>query len=116
MQKLELKPFEFKGDYINGEFVKAKSPNGEWQIVSPANLKDKIVQVSFQNSHVDEACKAARQAYKGWASLSLEKRKEYLLKLKAVFAAGVDRMAELISRETGKPLWETKPEAAGLAN
>ena len=116
MPKLELKPFEFKGNYINGEFVHPKRPDGEWSVVSPANLKDKIIQVSFENAHVDEACRAARQAYRGWSMLPLEKRKEYLLKLKAVFAAGTERMAELISRETGKPLWETKTEAAGLGN
>lgn len=116
MAKIDLKPWSFKGNYIDGDFRTPKRPDGDWEIFSPADLKDKVFTAQYENAEVDAACKSARRAYRAWSLLSVDSRKEHLLKLKAVFLANADKMAELISRETGKPIWETKTEAAGLAS
>lgn len=106
----------FKGNYINGEFNSVTDADGQWAIKSPADLKDKIIEVKFSNAAVARACEAAQKAYSQWSRLTLEERKSFLLKLKTVFLARQEEMAALISRETGKPLWESKTEAAGLAS
>ena len=64
--------------------------------------------------HEEQAVQTARKAYLHWAHLGLEKRKTYLLRLKEMFAAKGVELAEILSRETGKPLWETKTEVTAL--
>lgn len=107
---------EFKGDFIDGRFVKIDKADEQWEMPSPANLKDIVFRSSARYDHVDQAVSAAREAYLPWAHMGLEKRKEHLLRLKEVFSAGAEELARLIARETGKPLWESKTEAAALAN
>lgn len=104
------------GDYIQGEFVKIKRKDDEWSVVSPADLQDKIIDVQSESEHVEKACLAAKSAFRAWASKSVSERKEYLLKLKQEFTNRAAEMAECISRETGKPLWETKLEAQALSS
>lgn len=109
-----LNPLSFLGDFVDGRFVLGEQPDLEWTIKSPADLKDVVVEVSAQNNHVEQACLAARAAYSRWAHLSLQERGTYLGRLKEVFHAHADPWAEIISRETGKPLWETKTEITAM--
>lgn len=106
----------FKGDYISGKWILSDRPDAEWTVQSPANLKDTVLRPVERFDHVEKAVQSARKAYLPWAHLGLEKRKAYLLRLKEVFLARANEVAEIISRETGKPLWETKGEAAALAS
>lgn len=110
------KKIEYRGDFFEGQFHLAESYDEEWQTHSPANLKDKIFEPGAKWEHVNKAVDSARKAYLPWAHLGFEKRREHLLRLKEVFLSRAGELAEIISRETGKPLWETKGEAAGLAN
>lgn len=107
-------PVKFLGDFINGEFVKSDRPDGSWKKHSPADLKDLILEVESCHAHIGQACQAAKQAYKSWRSTTLQTRAEYLNRLKELYLAHKDEMAELIARETGKPLWEAKTEAQAL--
>jgi succinylglutamic semialdehyde dehydrogenase len=109
------KTLDFKGDFLNGRFVMPDAADEEWEVPSPANLKDIVIRPEAKFEHVDRAVEGARKAYLPWAHLGLEKRREHLLRLKEVFLSRGAELAEIISRETGKPLWETKGEAAGLA-
>lgn len=106
---------KYLGDYIDGRFVLAEKPDGEFKDFSPADLNDHIMTVPFRRDNMEEACLAAKKAFLPWAALSLDERKKYLLKLKEVFEKNVDEMAEIISRDTGKPYWETQTEAKALA-
>lgn len=116
MKEQIVKPIEHNGDYIDGQFILPERADGDWVIRSPADLKDQIISISSSYDHVHAACAAAKQAYRTWAHTSLDDRKEHLLKLKKAFQLHADAMAELISREVGKPLWEAKTEAAALAS
>lgn len=106
----------YLGDFIDGSFVRPKKPDGEWTNNSPADLKDQVIRIEYEFNQADIACKVARDAFPAWSALTLDQRKSYLLRLKEVFLAHADEMAEIISRETGKPFWETKTEAAALAS
>ncbi|MBX3020403.1 MAG: succinylglutamate-semialdehyde dehydrogenase [Bdellovibrionales bacterium] len=107
---------KFLGDFINGRFELIEHNDEDWEVPSPANLKDIVIRPSAKFDNVDRAVSAARQAFLPWAHLGAEKRKAYLMRLKEIFQARGAEVAELIARETGKPLWESKTEAAALIN
>lgn len=111
-----MNTIKFQGDFIGGKFRSHESPDGEWTIASPSDLKDTVLQPHFVLSHIDEACSVAKKAFPAWASLSQEERNSYLNRLKEVYISRLDEMAEVISRETGKPTWEAKSEAQLLAS
>lgn len=112
---MNLKNITFAGDFVAGKFIKAEKPDGQFKDISPGDLNDQVMTVSYQLDHVDRACKAARDAYLPWARLSLDERKNYLLKLRGIFVAHEAEMAELIARDTGKSLWDATTEAKALA-
>ncbi len=109
-----MQPIQFKGDYIAAEFMRRESDDDSWSVHSPADLKDHVFEAESYFSHIDKAVEAARLAYKSWSRTSLEERKSALMRLQKVFKARSEEMAEVISRETGKPLWEARTESAAL--
>lgn len=104
-----------KGNFIAGEFKKVTKPDLSWEVKSPSDLSDSVGVISSNNQDVDFAVEAARSAFKSWSKLSLDDRINYVLKLKDVFIARKEEIAKCISRETGKPYWETLGEAGALA-
>lgn len=112
----QIYPIRYLGDFIKGRFVPVEKGDGEFKDISPADLNDHIMTVKFKYNHIDEACAAAKQAFPAWARLSLEERKKYLLRLKEVFDSHTEQMAQLISRDTGKSLWDSLTEAKNLGN
>lgn len=114
MQKIS--PVKFLGDYIDGAWIKSETPNENWEIRSPADQNDFVVTASGYFNNVTSACRAAKYAFKKWSHSPLNERKDHLVKLKKVFQQRAEDMAKIIARETGKPLWEAKTEAAALAN
>ena len=59
---------------------------------------------------------AARAAWPDWAARSVSYRIETLRRFANVVRAREDEFADLIARETGKPLWEAKTEVAAVIN
>jgi succinylglutamic semialdehyde dehydrogenase len=112
---MSLKPVLFAGDFIAGKFIKSEKADGQFKDISPADLTDNVMDVTYQLDHVEKACRAAKEAYMPWAKLSLNERKNYLLKLRDIFVAHEPQMAELIARDTGKALWDATSEAKALA-
>jgi succinylglutamic semialdehyde dehydrogenase len=58
----------------------------------------------------DREVAAARAAWPGWASKPLTVRIETLRRFANLVRGAKDRFADLIARETGKPLWEAATE------
>lgn len=71
--------------------------------------------VAAAHAEVEAAVKAARKAFPAWAQLPLKDRIAYLEKFSALLRQD-NPLAETISQETGKPLWESKEEVLGIAN
>jgi succinylglutamic semialdehyde dehydrogenase len=63
----------------------------------------------------DAAVAAARAAFPAWAELPFEARAAVAERFAERVRAEAEAFAALISRETGKPLWETRTEAASVA-
>lgn len=113
---MALEKMKYLGDYINGEFVVSSRPDGEFKDSSPADLNDEIIRIEYDYNHVAKACRAAREASRGWALTPLETRIGYMRKLKDVYLKHEQEIAVLIARETGKPLWESTTEAKAMIN
>lgn len=109
-----MEPIEFLGDYIDGKFVKTERADGEFKSVSPGDLKDVISHLEYRHDHISRATKAARAAFPKWARMPAEERFKILRKLKDVYTAHITQLAELIARETGKPLWDSTGEAKAM--
>ena len=59
---------------------------------------------------------AARAAFPHWAGQSLSYRSETLRRFANTVRQREDQFAELIARETGKPLWEARTEVGAVVN
>lgn len=66
-------------------------------------------------SDVADAVGAARAAFEKWALTPLGARIEIMERYRDLIKRDAEGLARLISRETGKPFWETKTEAAAVA-
>ena len=112
MEKLD--PIPFKGDYINGEFVTAAKPTGSFTKSSPANLSEEVLHVDYHYDHVDQACESARRAFLEWSEWPMAQRIDCLNKVKDIYLKKQEQFAEVIARETGKPLWEALTEVKAV--
>ncbi|WP_114767331.1 succinylglutamate-semialdehyde dehydrogenase [Vibrio rhodolitus] len=89
-----------------GKVIESTSPyNGEvvWQGRSATAAQ------------VEQAVSAARSAFLSWKKLSFEQREAIVLRFAELVKANSEQIAEVIAKETGKPLWETRTEAAAMA-
>jgi len=66
-------------------------------------------------SHADDAVAAAAGALGAWSRWPIEERAGVLERYRELVREHADDLAGLISRETGKALWDCKGEAAALA-
>jgi succinylglutamic semialdehyde dehydrogenase len=60
------------------------------------------------------AVSAAREAFAGWSSTSIDNRIAAMRRYRDALAADGETIATAIARETGKPLWETRTELASM--
>ncbi len=104
-----------QGSYVAGKFLKNPGLRSKKHILfSPADLEDKVFEFFSDPDHLDLACVSAKKAYPVWSSFSQEKRNYYLKNLARIYREKAEEIAILISRETGKPLWESLLEAKAL--
>lgn len=66
-------------------------------------------------AEVQAATDRARAAFPDWADRSRQERIDAVKRYQAVLKARAPQMAEAISRETGKALWETTAELGAMA-
>ena len=64
--------------------------------------------------NVDEAVARARKAWPQWAAQPLATRIELMRRFANEVRKEQDRFAELIAKETGKPLWEARGEVESV--
>ena len=95
--------------FIGGEWTDAAS--GEtMEVINPAT-EEVIGEVPRCDAEdVDRAVAAAKAAYPGWFDATPAERQEVLLKLADVLEDNADELAEIESRNVGKPLSYAKDE------
>ena len=98
--------------YINGQWLQGEGP--AVQSIDPADASLVWQAKSATGAQVDLAIKAARQAFPTWANRPLEERLSIIDAFAELVKARSEDIATVISRETGKPIWETRTEAAAM--
>lgn len=98
--------------FIQGEWREGAGEN--FQSINPADNAVIWEGRAATPAEVDEAFSAARAAFPAWGRRSIEERIAIVRAYKAELETRKDAIAELIARETGKPLWETAGEAGAM--
>ncbi len=99
--------------FINGKWIVG---DGEpFSSIDPST--GDIVWTNRSGNHVniDDGVSFARCAFASWSAFSIDQRAEYLRSFAEQLKADRENLATLISRETGKPLWESRIEVDAMA-
>ncbi|NIY85327.1 succinylglutamate-semialdehyde dehydrogenase [Vibrio hepatarius] len=99
--------------WIAGEWVAGQ---GEpMNSLSPYNNEVIWEGDSATPAQVDAAVSAAREAFQSWKKLSFAEREAIVLAFAEQVKEHSEQIAEVIAKETGKPIWETRTEAGAMA-
>ncbi|NAZ93859.1 succinylglutamate-semialdehyde dehydrogenase [Vibrio toranzoniae] len=83
--------------------------------VSPYNNEVVWQGDSATPAQVESAVAAAREAFLVWKKLSFAEREAIVLKFAEKVKENSEEVAQIIAKETGKPIWETRTEAGAMA-
>ncbi|MBT3983018.1 MAG: aldehyde dehydrogenase family protein [Bacteriovoracaceae bacterium] len=115
---------ELKGDYFGGQFHSRLNPFTTAGLDSadesikkycPADLKNHLWTCAVDYQHIEKVITSSNDGYKSWRKLSTHDRANYIGKYKEILEKRKNEIAEAISYETGRPLWEAELEAAWLS-
>ncbi|MGB3385115.1 MAG: succinylglutamate-semialdehyde dehydrogenase, partial [Marinomonas sp.] len=98
--------------YINGQWIQGEGPLS--RSIDPADASLVWEANSASESQVDQAITAARNAFPAWANRPRAERIAIIEAFAALVKENSEAIATVISRETGKPIWETRTEAAAM--
>ena len=98
--------------FIGGEWISSRGDR--WIVdVNPSDRADVVAEVpEGVSDDVTAAVTSARDALDGWRSLSGPARAEHLYKWAAAIGERQEALAQLIAREVGKPIGESRGEVA----
>lgn len=99
-----------RGDYIGGSWVRTERTDGYIIATNPADRSDQLGRFPFAEGNVDLAMSAAADAQWVWPRLPVHDRAVALRGLSRQIQRHAESTAALVSRETGKPLWEARQE------
>ena len=95
--------------FIGGEWVPAAS--GQYIPVEDPATGEVIAQVARgRHEDVDRAVEAARRAFPGWWRMAAADRGRLLRRLSDLIASHAEELAELESRDTGKPISQARAD------
>jgi succinylglutamic semialdehyde dehydrogenase len=102
---------------IQGNFIENAWKKGSGQpFISTNPATGDVLWEGYSSSQkdIDEAVDGAKKAFSHWASLKPEERASYLLAFAAELKSRQHQLAEAISKDVGKPLWESKGEIQAM--
>ena len=70
--------------------------------------------MALNKQQIDDKFKNAKIGYGNWKKTTLQHRKSILRKYKRLLADNRNDIAEIISKEHGKPLWDAKSEVGAM--
>ena len=117
MKRGKMRSMKYLGNYIKGKFAFSSHEKNFFDKahISPADFKDQIfTQPKALSAPVDLACETGKNAYLPWTKLSIKARVEKLFPLKQIIKKNLAVLSQTVSRETGKPLWESESEVKAL--
>jgi succinylglutamic semialdehyde dehydrogenase len=112
----EASAFEARGDFIDGGFVLPTQEQKEIPFEDPGDLDAPRSAFPFSYAALDPAVDAAQRAYPSWRDAGPDERALCLRRLADAIQAGAERLADVIARDAGKPLWEARTEVNAMLN
>jgi len=105
LSRLEAMRFS---NFIAGQWV--PSTTDRWfPNVNPADTRDVIGEFPRSNAEdIARACAAARQAFASWSRMPAPRRGEIIRRAGDIFTRRKEELAAIMTREMGKPLFETR--------
>ncbi len=104
-----------RGDYVWGSFLRVPGVDGYILASNPGDRSDELGRFSFSLTAVDEAVGAAVVAGPGWSAQRLDDRRSAVVRLADRLEQSGQDLARLMTRETGRALWESRTEVAASA-
>lgn len=98
--------------FIDGQWVVGKG--SDFISLNPATGETLWQGHQASSEQVHEAVAAAQTAFRTWSTFSLEQRISVLQRFTTELEKHKDEFADLISQETGKPLWEALTEVNAM--
>src|SRR6266487_5531905 len=102
------------GMYIDGEWVHSKTEE-KINVANPATERVVGRVPRANREEVKEALEAARDAQPKWEDMPPIKRASFLFKIAQLIRRDKERLAETLTAEQGKPLFESRLEIEGSA-
>ena len=99
---------------IGGQWCEGTGP--EFTSHSPSSGAAVWTGKAAAPTDVDRAVRSARRAFAAWAELPFGERERIVRAFAALLERDKERLADVIGRETGKPLRETRTEVATMVN
>lgn len=94
--------------FTNNEWKRGSGPIFESE--NPATQQALWHGHSASSNDINEVIQNAKNAAPAWAETSSNERTKYLNEFADILSLETNSLAEIISQETGKPLWESKNE------
>ncbi|GAB7348332.1 hypothetical protein MBLNU459_g6307t1 [Dothideomycetes sp. NU459] len=94
---------------VNGEWIEAKSGK-RFDVYDPGNGKVWASAPDMDASDVDAAVQGAHTAFQSYRKTNPRTRAQWLLKWDALIREHRDDIAQIVTHETGKPLFESQGE------
>lgn len=98
--------------FINGKWIHAGFKN--FNSINPATEEILWQGTEADLSVVDLAVTTARKAFESWAMRPLKERIEYLKAFQNILTKEKLKFSEVISKENGKPLWDSLNEVSSM--
>ena len=107
--------FELKGNFFDGNFVFPKTTGPEAtdffiDKYCPAHLELHLWRCLVDYSHVEPTINSSLNGFQVWKKISYDERIESLKRYQEQVVLKRENLAEVISLETGKPIWQSHEE------
>jgi len=100
--------------YVNGRWLDGEG--ARFSACDPSTGHETWRGAAATEAEVQAACDAARAAFDAWARTALDQRLAICRRFRDLLKEQGEALAQLISLEVGKPLWEARTEVASMAN
>jgi acyl-CoA reductase-like NAD-dependent aldehyde dehydrogenase len=101
---------------VNGEPT-PDTPQATVASVNPARLDDLVARVALAGTGTFlAACRSARAAQRGWAAVPAPVRAQVIANLGQLVRANFETLAQLVTREIGKPIAEARGEVQEIVD
>jgi aldehyde dehydrogenase (NAD+) len=102
---------------VGGQAIPAGAGSARFTSINPARLDDVVAEVVLSGSETfATACASARAAQRGWAAVPAPVRGQVIANLGRLVEANFETLAQLVTREVGKPITEARGEVQEIAD